>query len=1371
MLADVRTVQALPAGEQQMLALFTVAHQPLNRSKMAELLAAAEIRDAKKRAISTSVLAELVTHWIAAGLMVELGERGYGRYRIHEELVHPMFAELEQRGELQRWATLLRKHEPLRSRYGFAHPETMERELLLALYRNEGPAVLDELCKLARGYYQKSAERALLVDALGSHAPANVIAGLGLARAEIYLSELFERAMLRLHPVGEGPLAFVQQVGTTIDSEPLALAVGYLALIGDTERALSLAQRDDGPSCAARCFCALTRARFDEARSEAARALEHTRTKSSKKLKGLRGLLCTWATLVLLTDERPEALALAREQLTAIKRPGPHQEVLHTGLLLLEVAVRNDKQAANHVAQHLAYPQRWDELLLWRVVAQVAQTELTQAFLAHAKEEAAIAHAHGFGWVAAELSALEEAHGLGTLYRSEEPWQRTLRALEAAIALADDGPGSAAKLSTERLVWTLTPESDGGYHVSARVQTAQAGGFRGGRQLSWKKLAEADASTPWLSVEDIPVRKHIRTPDRYEYAHQPDDALPLALVGHPRVFVDPECRTHVEVVRGAVRLEVLADDQTLRIVLSPRACHERQVACEQDGSGRVLLYTLTPAQRAIAEQLGTHGLVLPVEARDTAERVIARLVAHFPISSELGIDAEHLEEQEADARIHVGLARAQSGLRVRIFVAPIGSSPTFFPGEGSERVLGTVATGDQLSLRSVRAQRDLVDERRRLERLFEECPTLLREGGERRELRIDNLETCLELLSELRAATDVVLVWSEGEPLTLVSERALRDMRLTLTSAESWLSADGELEVDDFTKLKFHALLSAQRRSGRFVLLDDGRYLALSSELTKTLELLAPLAKLHEQKVELHPLALLHLAELDGTQLRSDDAVSARLARLREAATLEPKLPAGFEADLRPYQEEGYVWLSRLAHWGGGACLADDMGLGKTLQTLALLVDHAPRGPALVVAPTTVCENWLFEARRFAPTLRVSRLGAEREQTLRELGPYHVLVVSYGLLQQEIDALEKLHFQVVVLDEAQAIKNLTAQRTKAALRLQASVRVALTGTPVENHLGELYSLMRFLNPGLLGSAKQFETRFAKPIQRDADRTVAQQLKRLIRPFVLRRKKSEVLDDLPQKTVITLRIEPSAEERALYAALREQALAKVVAPGAAAQARIQILAELMRLRRAACHPRLVLPETTIESSKLNAFEELVDELRQGGHRALVFSQFVDQLSIVRKRLDELGISYQYLDGSSSPSARSASVDAFQSGQGDLFLISLKAGGFGLNLTAADYVVHLDPWWNPAVEDQASDRAHRIGQTRPVMVYRLVMQGSIEEKILALHDHKRDLADALLEGTASSAALTVDELLLLVREAGEEAAAIGARKRSDVPEALR
>jgi SNF2 family DNA or RNA helicase len=617
-------------------------------------------------------------------------------------------------------------------------------------------------------------------------------------------------------------------------------------------------------------------------------------------------------------------------------------------------------------------------------------------------------------------------------------------------------------------------------------------------------------------------------------------------------------------------------------------------------------------------------------------------------------------------------------------------------------------------------------------------------------------------LSELRNASDVVLVWSEGEPLRLADERALRDVRLKLSSVESWLSAEGELEVDPLTKLAFRALLDQKQRSGRFVLLDDGRYLALSSELNRTLELLAPLAKRDHDRLELHPLALLHLSELEGVQLETDSAASARLQRLREASQLEPKVPTTFEATLRPYQEEGYAWLSRLAHWGAGACLADDMGLGKTLQALALVIERAPAGPTLVVAPTSVCENWLYEAHRFAPTLRVSRFSADREKTLRELGPFDVLVCSYGILQQEIERLELVNFEVVILDEAQAIKNLTTLRTKAAFRLRASVRLALTGTPVENHLGELYSLMRFLNPGLLGTGKQFETRFAKPIQRDGDRAAAQLLKRLIKPFVLRRKKSEVLDDLPPKTEITLRIEPSSEERALYAALREQALAKVAAPNPTAQARIQILAELTRLRRAACHPRLVLPDTTMASSKLAAFEELLSDLREGGHRALVFSQFVAQLAIVRARLEELNISYQYLDGSSSTQARAQSVQAFQAGQGEVFLISLKAGGIGLNLTAADYVVHLDPWWNPAVEDQASDRAHRIGQTRPVTVYRLVIEGSIEEKILALHENKRDLADALLEGTGSSAALSVDELVALVRDAGGETEKRGEEK---------
>lgn len=319
------------------------------------------------------------------------------------------------------------------------------------------------------------------------------------------------------------------------------------------------------------------------------------------------------------------------------------------------------------------------------------------------------------------------------------------------------------------------------------------------------------------------------------------------------------------------------------------------------------------------------------------------------------------------------------------------------------------------------------------------------------------------------------------------------------------------------------------------------------------------------------------------------------------------------------------------------------------------------------------------------------------------------------------------------------------------MRLSAGFRMITTGTPVENHLGELWNFPRFLNPGLLGSVGWFNSEFATPIHQHGSLTKRVQLKRLTQPFVLRRAKSAVLDELPSRTEITLRIEMSGEERALYEAVRLQALDSLFkGNGVGGTNHVQILAEIMRLRRACCHPQLVLPDSEIAASKLEKFLETVSELRDGVHKALVFSQFVGHLSIVRARLDGLGISYRYLDGSTPLAKRKREVDRLQNGDGELFLISLRAGGQGLNLTAADYVIHLDPWWNPAVEDQASDRAHRIGQTRPVTIYRLVMRNTIEESILDLHRSKRDLADCLLEGTDLTGKMSAEELLALIRD---------------------
>jgi SNF2 family DNA or RNA helicase len=373
---------------------------------------------------------------------------------------------------------------------------------------------------------------------------------------------------------------------------------------------------------------------------------------------------------------------------------------------------------------------------------------------------------------------------------------------------------------------------------------------------------------------------------------------------------------------------------------------------------------------------------------------------------------------------------------------------------------------------------------------------------------------------------------------------------------------------------------------------------------------------------------------------------------------------------------------------------------------------------------------------------------------LAGLDGFDLVVTTYGLLQNDIAALKKIKWHTAVLDEAQAIKNAATKRAAAARQLRAGFRLATTGTPIENHLGELHSLFDFLMPGLLGDRRQFAERFSVASETGpAAVETRDRLRRLISPFVLRRLKSDVLTDLPSRTEITLHVELPDDEAAFYNALRKSAAEKLTEKSddvTEAQHRVQILAELTKLRRACCHPSLIDGAPPLPGAKLELFAQTIAELREAGHKALVFSQFVGHLKILKARLERDGVSYQYLDGSTPAATRARRVKAFQSGEGDIFLISLKAGGTGLNLTAADYVIHTDPWWNPAVEDQASDRAHRIGQTRPVTIYRLITKGTVEERVLDLHARKRDLAAALLAGTDTASAVSAKDLLALLDE---------------------
>ncbi|MCK9489021.1 MAG: DEAD/DEAH box helicase [Xanthomonadales bacterium] len=531
--------------------------------------------------------------------------------------------------------------------------------------------------------------------------------------------------------------------------------------------------------------------------------------------------------------------------------------------------------------------------------------------------------------------------------------------------------------------------------------------------------------------------------------------------------------------------------------------------------------------------------------------------------------------------------------------------------------------------------------------------------------------------------------------------------------------------------------------------------------LQRLRELIAPLLEWLEAEPEGNRLRLhrsqaenlTRLADTGPLQWRGSDALRTQLARLRDSATARGELAPGFAGELRGYQREGLAWLDFLAGAGLGGVLADDMGLGKTVQVLAHLLGMKHGGdlqqPALIVCPTSLVGNWRDEAVRFTPTLRCLVLhGADRADRYDEIGEHDLVITTYPLLPRDRERLLGQRFSLLVLDEAQAIKNARSQAAQVVREIPAERRLAMTGTPLENHLGELWAQFDAVEPGLLGSARQFTRLYRTPIEKRGDGDRQQRLNRRIGPLLLRRRKDDVLADLPAKTEIVRSLELAGDQRSLYETLRlsqHERVQQVVAERGLAQAGIVVLDALLKLRQACCDPRLVKLASARKlktSVKLAALIELVRSLVDEGRRILVFSQFAQMLALIEDAFDTEKIDHQTLTGQTPGSQRAGLVRRFQDGQVPVFLISLKAGGVGLNLTAADTVIHYDPWWNPAVEAQATDRAHRIGQDKPVFVYKLICAGTVEEKIQGLQERKAELARAVLEG-GSSQRLRFDE----------------------------
>lgn len=622
-------------------------------------------------------------------------------------------------------------------------------------------------------------------------------------------------------------------------------------------------------------------------------------------------------------------------------------------------------------------------------------------------------------------------------------------------------------------------------------------------------------------------------------------------------------------------------------------------------------------------------------------------------------------------------------------------------------------------------------------------------------------------------AAIALAAWLERNPLGLAIEVKVgrpptvrdipRSAEVVVRKTGAWLRVDGSLDLGG-AKLTLGELLEAARLAQRYVRAGDGVFLELSEEARAKLRPLAAAARLAPPGIAdgadgalLHEAfggVLARAAELFGRVKAKGIDLEAYRRRF-EGRERRVRVPALESGALRDYQRAGVAWMLSLSAWAPGCVLADDMGLGKTVQTAAVLKARGKHGPALIVAPASVSSNWVAELARFTPSLSVHWYNEDRSAPLGALGAGDVLVVSYGLLQRESAAFREQAWATVVVDEAQYVKNVGAQRRDAVRSLRRDFTIALTGTPLENHLGELFSIVDIAFPGLLGDEATFRGIFRRPIEAHRDKEQLATLGDLVGPFLLRRTRASVLDELPPREEITEQIELSLPERKRYLALRDEcakALSRQRSRATPSQLKIAVLAALMRLRQLACDVRLVDPDYDGPSTKIARVVELVRELAAEGNHALVFSQFTQFLDKVRAALAAASLRVGALTGETPTTERRAIVEAFQAGAYDAFCVSLLAGGTGLNLTRASYVIHLDPWWNPAVEEQATARAHRMGQTSPVTVYRLVARGTIEEAVLEMHADKRGLASAVLEGKATPKPISSAELLELLRFGG-------------------
>lgn len=917
-----------------------------------------------------------------------------------------------------------------------------------------------------------------------------------------------------------------------------------------------------------------------------------------------------------------------------------------------------------------------------------------------------------------------------------------------------------------RLAWCFHATRDSlSVSVSFQRQKKRGNGWLKGQRLALSDLLVDDRLL--VSEQDRQAAQCLKRQHdshRYFQANVEVDypALIVRLVDHPAVFLNERPVT-LSLSDLKMTLVEKGDFSSLSVALPFQRSHS--TICHIKPNGLVftdletqILHVIrcTPHQSRFLQRLSDSPVVFQTKNIDQYLPQLESLGKQVPIQ----LPKEYAGEPREETIRPVILMRSRTsgeldfGLRIRDAVGRL-----FRPGHGSP--IHYEITDKQ----RIQWCRNLQEERQRCLDLAahlgiddildeEEFYGILHEFGR----GIDLLEKLESLKDEIEVCWDKT---TERRP-SVVGSVTAQNLKVQLSTKRDWFGVEGRCQLNDESFDLADIIDSLAKANadgniqGNFIQIGKDQWAHISQRLQQRLRRLADHAHVERGKLKVGVTAVPSIQALleDDIQVDAPKKWNETVSRLHKAENLNPVVPESLNAELRNYQKEGFAWMRRLAEWGVGGVLADDMGLGKTVQTLAVLLDRKESGPALVIAPTSVGFNWARETEKFTPDLKPHLYrDTDRGELLEKVGPGDLVILSYGLALRDEKLLSKVKWGTMILDEAQAVKNSRSKTARSVSNIEADWKLALTGTPVENHLGELWSIFRVVSPGLLGSWEQFRNKFATAIERDncPKRQVA--LSSLLQPFILRRTKSAVLKDLPARTESNLYVDLSKAERAKYETWRMAAIGEIEGLEALTDTpdqRFQILAILTRLRQLACNVGLVDKDWQGESSKLELLMETMQELKSEGHRALVFSQFTEHLSKIRQAFDQAGISYKYLDGSTPAKQRAELVDQFQGGEGDAFLISLKAGGTGLNLTAADYVIHMDPWWNPAVEDQATDRAHRIGQTRPVMVYRIIARGTIEEEILRLHESKRDLVAGILDGTSKAAKLSTEELIGLIRQ---------------------